>query len=194
MNDLIIQDNKSQIEKKNTNTNLATTWIAFEILGEKWLINSKETCGFIPLNEITNGAEKGYIEKIPLTKQWFLGVCAYKGKLFAISDINVFVEENLADKTESSNNSNNDKKNAYLILLQAENNYNINNAGILIYKSLGLKNSTSFPLNFLDNSNNQNNKNNAWHQQASDKENNIWNILSVKELLNDKNFFDINIF
>ena len=94
-------------------------------------------------------------------------------------------------KILSQNNNSNDKKNAYLILLQAENKHNINNAGILIYKSLGLKNSTSFPLNFLENNNSDNN---TWHQQATDKENNIWNILSVKELLNDEKFFNINTF
>lgn len=186
MNDLVRQSEKYNIAEKNQNTNLATTWIAFEVFGEKWLINSQETTNFIPLNEITNGADKGYIEKIPLTKQWFLGVCSFKGKLFAISDINLFISEYLPNNNNEENN--NIKNNAYLILLQAENKYNINNAGIVIYKSLGLKNSTSFPLNFLDNNDN------SWHQQATDKENNLWNILNVKELLNDERFFDINIF
>ena len=204
MNNLVVSNNNQQIAIKNNNTNLATSWIAFEVFGKKWLINSKETSGFIPLNEIINGAEKGYIEKIPLTKHWFLGVCAYKGKLFAISDINLFISEHLStneNNTENNaenniennieNNNSNDKKNAYLILLQAENKHNINNAGILIYKSLGLKNSTSLPLHFLQNNNSDNN---TWHQQATDKENNIWNILNVKELLNDEKFFNINTF
>ena len=105
MNDLVVSNNNQQIAIKNNNTNLATSWIAFEVFGEKWLINSKETSGFIPLNEIINGAEKGYIEKIPLTKHWFLGVCAYKGKLFAISDINLFISEHL-----SINKKKNEKK------------------------------------------------------------------------------------
>ena len=45
--------------------------------------------------------------------------------------------------------------------------------------------------NFLENNNSDNN---TWHQQATDKENHIWNILSVKELLNDEKFFNINTF
>ena len=72
MNNLVVSNNNHQIAIKNNNTNLATSWIAFEVFGKKWLINSKETSGFIHLNEIINGAEKVYIEKIPFTKHWFL--------------------------------------------------------------------------------------------------------------------------
>lgn len=197
MNDLVIHNKTYNITEENKNTNLATTWIAFEVFGEKWLINSQETKNFIPLNEITNGADKGYIERIPLTKKWFLGVCSYKGKIFAVSDINLFINEYLLDNntnTDTDNNTNNKtKNNAYLILLQAENQYNIDNAGIVIYKSLGLKNSTSLSLNFLENNSETSNKN-TWHQQATDKDNNLWNILSIKELLNDEKFFNINTF
>ena len=64
--------------------------------------------------------------------------------------MNNLVVSNNNQQIEIKNNNSNDKKNAYLILLQAENKHNINNAGILIYKSLGLKNSTSFPKIFLE--------------------------------------------
>ena len=39
MNNLVVSNNNQQIAIKNNNTNLATSWIAFEVFGKKWLIN-----------------------------------------------------------------------------------------------------------------------------------------------------------
>ena len=69
MNNLVVSNNNQQIAIKNNNTNLATSWIAFEVFGKKWLINSKETSGFIPLNEIINGAEKGIEDRLPVCRR-----------------------------------------------------------------------------------------------------------------------------
>jgi twitching motility protein PilI len=131
---------------------------------EDWLLDLSDSGEIIQLPKLT---------QVPLTRPWFAGIANIRGNLYAVTDFSVFRG---GDPTPLN-------ANARLLLVGTKHG---SNAALLVSRMLGLKNATDFAEEAADPAIP------AWVAgKYRDGAGNIWNKLSVRDLLADENFMNV---
>lgn len=131
---------------------------------EDWLLDLSDSGEIIQLPKLT---------QVPLTRPWFAGIANIRGNLYAVTDFSIFRG---GDPTPLN-------ANARLLLVGTRHG---SNAALLVSRMLGLRNAKDFEPEAADPAAP------AWAaRKYRDGSGNIWNKLSVRELLADENFMNV---
>lgn len=99
-----------------------TATLGIMIGQESWLVDMSDISEVLSLPDLT---------AVPLTKSWYCGVANVRGNIYSITDLGAFMERGLTLR---------DAQNRVLLIGQK---YDFN-AGLLVSKVLGLRNSTDW--------------------------------------------------
>ncbi len=140
------------------------SWLGIEAGGESWLVDLSDSGEIIQAPQLA---------PVPLTRPWFAGIANIRGNLFAVTDLSVF-----RGGPQTPQNTH-----ARLLLVGVKHG---SNAALLVSRMLGLKNPEDFvPEAPLDGAP-------AWAaQRFKDRQDRVWQKLSVRELLSDQDFMNI---
>ncbi|MBS1189134.1 MAG: chemotaxis protein CheW [Rhodocyclaceae bacterium] len=131
---------------------------------EDWLLDLSDSGEIVQLSKLT---------QVPLTRPWFAGIANIRGNLYAVTDFSVFRGGAPTPQTAH----------ARLLLVGAKHG---SNAALLVSNMLGLRNPKDFEAAEPDPSAP------AWAaRRYRDSSGNIWNKLSVRDLLADRQFMDV---
>ncbi|MCK6412775.1 MAG: chemotaxis protein CheW [Azonexus sp.] len=100
----------------------AASWLGVESGGENWLVDLCDGGEIVPAPQIS---------PVPLTRPWFAGIANVRGTLYAVSDFSAFRGKAATPR------------NAHARLLLVGSRHGIN-AGLLVGRTLGLKNPEGF--------------------------------------------------
>jgi twitching motility protein PilI len=148
--------------RASAGSDAASSHLGFEAGGQTWVVRLMDVIEVIPVPALVS---------VPLTQDWFVGVANIRGGLFAITDFARFANGVPTPITSESR----------LVLLHAK--YRVH-AGLLIGRSLGLRQFASAPRGYSATS--------SWQSAPhSDADGRIWQELSVQELTRDPRFLQV---
>lgn len=127
---------------------------------ESWLVDMEDISEVLPLPDLTS---------VPLTRHWYSGVANVRGKIYSITDLGAFMNRGQTLHDAQSR-----------ILLVGQ-KYNFN-AGLLVSKVLGLRNSSGWQSNEQDG--------NIFYQDDTGRQ---WQKLDIGRLLQQPEFIQIGI-
>lgn len=140
------------------------SWLGIEAGGESWLVDLADSGEIIQAPQLA---------PVPLTRPWFAGIANIRGKLFAVTDFAGF-----RGRQPTPQNVH-----ARLLLIGVKHG---SNAALLVSRMLGLKNPDDFAPEAAEEGAP------AWAgQRFRDRQDKLWQKLSVRELLTDPDFMNI---
>ncbi|WP_371324149.1 chemotaxis protein CheW [Dechloromonas sp. ZY10] len=140
------------------------SWLGIESGGENWLVDLCDGGEIVPTPQISG---------VPLTRPWFAGVANVRGTLYAITDFSAFRGKAATPR------------NAHARLLLVGSRHGVN-AGLLVGRTLGLKNPESFAEQAAGG------RGPLWGtRRFADPQGRLWHKLDVRALLASPEFMNI---
>lgn len=150
--------------KAAASENATTARLGFEAGGEFWLVRLEGSGEVLPSPEI---------QRVPLTRDWFLGVANVRGVLYGITDFGAFLGKSPAPRGP---------QNRLLLLGQP---YAVNCA-LLVTRLTGLRSVSGLSEYRTED------RFSGWTTAAwADAENRVWRELDAERLLGHESFLDI---
>ncbi len=146
--------------------NTVISRLGVSIANKNYLVSLADISEVVPLPEVT---------KIPLTKDWFLGVANVRGNLAAITDLARFLGDAAQQVSSESR------------VLLAHTRFGLN-AGLLIERLIGLRDVNVMQLKHVAL------KNDAWESKLYQDDNNQdWQEINIEVLLTQKEFLQVAV-
>lgn len=158
-----------RMQSAKAGSHIGASFLGVMIAGERYLIDLREAGEIVA---------SGNLKKVPLTKEWYLGVSNVRGNLTSVIDYSCFVSGKSTPITSS----------ARILSFASSMAFN---SGILVTQVLGLRNSENMSLvdeeDELDNPNN----NNWIVNRYIDENDMLWSQLSLSLLIQNQEFLHI---